>query len=45
MPPVFGPFVVVEGSLVVLARFQGDDRAAVGEGQDAGLLRRRAAPR
>ena len=33
-----GPFVVVEGPLVVLARLERDDRAAVGDGQDAGLL-------
>ena len=32
------PFVVVEGALVVLARLQRDDRPAVGERQDAGLL-------
>ena len=33
-----GPFVVIEGSLVILARFQRDDRAAVGDRQHAGLL-------
>ena len=38
MPPVFGPFVVVEGPLVVLAGDQGHDRPAVGQGEDAGLL-------
>ena len=29
---------MVEGALVVLARFQGDDRPAVGQGEDARLL-------
>ena len=29
---------MIEGALVILARFQGDDRAAVGEGQHAGFL-------
>ena len=33
-----GALVVVEGAFVVLAGFERDDRAAVGQGQHAGLL-------
>ena len=33
-----GALVVVVGAFVILAGLQGDDRPAIGEGQDAGLL-------